>query len=95
MPGSKGHLKYARRPKRPSKYPAKFAKPWLSRNLHAYPRLNGCIYVYPTVEWEKVEEKLRNLLRNDPTNLYYLRATLTNTADVQMDNQGRITIPLI
>jgi MraZ protein len=94
MAGFKGSFKYAVDQKGRVNIPAKFRKSPGALESYTLTRgLNGCLYVYPTEEWDKIEEKLRTLLRNDPTNLYYLRATLTNTADVQMDNQGRITVP--
>jgi MraZ protein len=94
MAGFKGSFKYTVDQKGRINIPAKFRKTSEALETYVITRgLNSCLYVYPTEEWDKIEEKLRTLLRNDPTNLYYLRATLSNAADVQLDRQGRITIP--
>jgi len=94
MAGFKGTFKYSVDQKGRLNIPAKFRKtPGLPESYTITRGLNGCLYVYPAEEWDKVEEKLRLLTRNDPTNLYYVRATLAKAADVQTDTQGRITIP--
>jgi MraZ protein len=94
MAGFKGSFKYAVDQKGRINIPAKFRKTTGALETYTITRgLNGCLYVYPTEEWDIIEGKLRTLLRNDPTNLYYLRATLSNAADVQLDRQGRITVP--
>ena len=55
--------------------------------------LEGCLFLYPTEEWEKVEEKLRALPFTQSHNRYFSRLLLSNASDVWVDKQGRIAIP--
>ena len=94
MAGFKGSFKHSIDQKGRINIPAKFRKAPGTAETYVVTRgLNFCLYVYPTDEWDKVEEKLRSLSQNDPNALYYLRATLSNAADVQVDRQGRINLP--
>jgi len=52
-----------------------------------------CIEVYPLQEWEKKEEKLRNLPPFDKDVLEFLRAQFALAFDCCMDRSGRILIP--
>lgn len=94
MAGFKGSFKHSVDQKGRINIPAKFRKaPGTAENYVITRGLNSCLNVYPSDEWDKVEEKLRSLAQNDPNALYYLRATLANAADVQVDKQGRINLP--
>ena len=74
--------------------PAKYRRsPGMAENYTIIRGLNNCLYVFPEDEWVKVEEELKTRTKTDPNALYYLRITLANAADVQVDRQGRITIP--
>ena len=53
----------------------------------------GARWIEGPVIAEKSEQKLRSLAQTDPNALYYIRATLANAADVQVDRQGRIMVP--
>jgi len=78
--------------------PAKFRRPVGTMETYVItPGLNGCLNVFPEEEWNKAQEKLKALGRNNPDNVYYLRATLSRSFVVQADTQGRITLsaPLI
>ena len=94
MAGFKGSYKHSVDQKGRINIPAKFRRaPETAESFVITRGLNQCLYVYPIDEWDKVEEKLRSLAQTDPNALYYLRATLANAADVQVDRQGRITLP--
>jgi MraZ protein len=94
LAGFKGSFKYAIDQKGRINIPAKFRRTPGTAEAYTITRgLNSCLYIFPIDEWEKVETKLRSLAQTDPNALYYLRATLANAADVQVDRQGRITIP--
>ncbi len=94
MAGFKGSFQHSVDQKGRINIPAKFRKaPGTAESYVITRGLNSCLYVYPSEEWDKVEEKLRSLAQNDPNALYYLRATLANAADVQVDKQGRINLP--
>jgi MraZ protein len=94
LAGFKGSYKHSIDQKGRINIPAKFRRaPGTAENYVVTRGLNTCLYVFPVDEWEKVESKLRSLAQTDPNALYYLRATLANAADVQVDRQGRITLP--
>ncbi|RKX19289.1 MAG: division/cell wall cluster transcriptional repressor MraZ [Candidatus Zixiibacteriota bacterium] len=94
LAGFKGSYKHIIDQKGRINIPAKFRRaPGTPESYVVTRGLNGCLYVFPVDEWEKVEVKLRSLKQTDPDALYYLRKTLPNTNDVQVDKQGRINIP--
>ncbi len=55
--------------------------------------LEGCLFLYPTEEWKKIEEKLKALPFTQSHNRYFTRLLLSNASDVLLDKQGRISIP--
>lgn len=94
MSGFKGSFRHTIDHKGRINIPAKFRRaPGTAENYTITRGLNACLYIYPIDEWEKVEQKLRSLAQTDPNALYYIRATLANAADVQVDRQGRIMVP--
>lgn len=94
MAGFKGSYRHTVDQKGRINIPAKFRRAPDTPESYVITRgLNRCLYVFPVDEWEKVELRLRSLKQTDPNALYYLRETLSNAADVQVDRQGRINIP--
>ena len=55
--------------------------------------LDGCLFLYPKVEWEGVKEKLRKLSFLKANNRRFTRKFLAKCYDVEIDTQGRIKIP--
>lgn len=53
---------------------------------------DGCIFVYPKDEWEKKEEKLRNLQGDLEEHRFYEREFFPNSEDVKIDRAGRLII---
>lgn len=53
---------------------------------------DGCIFIYPKEEWEKQEEKLRNLKVDLVEHRFYEREFFSNSEDVRIDRAGRLTI---
>lgn len=52
----------------------------------------NCLSIYPMDEWEKLEEKLRNIPKNNKVGQMFVR-NLTSGADYcELDKQGRILI---
>ena len=49
--------------------------------------------LYPETAWRDVEERLRNLLRNDPDARSWVMQLLANAVEVSPDSQGRILVP--
>ena len=52
-----------------------------------------CLFVYPLDEWNKLEEKLRNLSAYDPEHRHFIRTLLELAVECQLDAQSRISIP--
>lgn len=56
---------------------------------------DGCIFIYPKEEWEKQEEKLRNLTVDLEEHRFYEREFYPKSDDVKIDRAGRLTIPQV
>ncbi|MFQ6674140.1 MAG: division/cell wall cluster transcriptional repressor MraZ, partial [Fidelibacterota bacterium] len=54
--------------------------------------LDPCVVAYPVVEWQKVEERLRNLSSASRMYRSFIRATVRYATPVTLDKQGRIQI---
>ena len=57
------------------------------------PGLDGCLALYPLDEWRQTDERLRGLPAGDERARRFKRMLLVNAADVQVDAQGRVTLP--
>ena len=55
--------------------------------------LDGCLFFYPMVEWNKLEERLRALPMTNQGARAFTRLFLAGAQDVEMDKQSRVTIP--
>ncbi|MCK4545948.1 MAG: division/cell wall cluster transcriptional repressor MraZ [Candidatus Eisenbacteria sp.] len=55
--------------------------------------LDGCLYVFPHVEWTEIERRLRERPRFDKTTRNFIREIMSNAAPTDLDAQGRIPIP--
>ena len=49
--------------------------------------------LYPESAWREVEDRLRNLLRNDPKARRWVMGVLSSAVEVSPDSQGRILVP--
>ena len=58
--------------------------------LHAYAE---SLALYPQEEWRGVEERLRDLLKHQPSMRLGVLSALSNATEVMPDAQGRILIP--
>ena len=54
--------------------------------------LDGCLFLYPSAEWQKFVEKLQQLPSNQNTRRIQ-RQFLSNAMEVSLDKQGRMLIP--
>ncbi|GAB2997665.1 division/cell wall cluster transcriptional repressor MraZ [Psychrosphaera aestuarii] len=52
-----------------------------------------CLLLYPLVEWEDIEFKLRQLSSMNPHERRVQRVLLGNAHEVDMDKSGRILVP--
>ena len=55
--------------------------------------LDGCLYAYPIDEWQKFEEKLKNLPLTNRDARAFVRFFVAGATEVETDKQGRGLIP--
>ena len=55
--------------------------------------LEGCLFVFAADEWQKIEDKLRNLSFTQANARLFIRMLLSQATDAELDRQGRITLP--
>lgn len=55
--------------------------------------LDGCLYAYPTKEWEILEEKLKKLPITNKDARSFVRFFFSGACEVETDKQGRGLIP--
>ncbi len=55
--------------------------------------LDGCLCVYPQIEWTKLEEKLRSLPLTNKSARTITRFLVSGAATCELDKQGRILVP--
>lgn len=55
--------------------------------------MDGCLFLYPMEEWQKMEEKLKSLPMSNTNARAFARFFLAGAHDVELDKQFRITIP--
>ncbi len=55
--------------------------------------LDNCLSVYTVEEWEKLSEKLSALPLTNPASRAFARLMLAGATQVNIDKQGRITLP--
>lgn len=72
--------------------PAKFRQE-LGERFVITKGLDGCLFVYPLGEWEKVEIKLRQLPVNKKDARTFERFFFSGAVECEMDSQGRVLIP--
>lgn len=56
--------------------------------------LDGCLFVYSNVEWQKLVEKLKNLPFTKKDARSFLRFFLSGATNCTLDKQGRMIIPI-
>ncbi len=55
--------------------------------------LDGCLFLYPTDEWNVIVERLKNLPLGKPEVRAFARFFLSAATEAEIDKQGRIVIP--
>jgi len=55
--------------------------------------LNNCIFLYPRVEWRKIQDRFDNFAFAHEDANYFMRRLMFNTHEVSPDTQGRFQIP--
>ena len=73
--------------------PAKF-RDLLGEHFVVTKGLDGCLWVFPTDEWDTFYEKLRSLPVTKKDVRAFVRNFMANALDAELDKQGRILLPL-
>ena len=55
--------------------------------------LDGCLYIYPAEEWQKLQEKLKTLPLSNRDARAFVRFFFAGACEVEIDKQGRGLIP--
>jgi MraZ protein len=72
--------------------PAKFREA-LGEHFIVTKGLDHCLFVYPPVEWNILEEKLRALPFTQPDVRAFVRFFFSGATECELDKQGRILLP--
>ena len=72
--------------------PAQFRRQLTAEDLYLTVGMEGCLVLYPSHRWQKLEDELLNLPRNRETR-FLVRSLAHNLRAVSVDSQGRISIP--
>lgn len=72
--------------------PAKF-RPDLSKGAVVTRGLDNALVIYPMDEWQKLATKLSELPMSQANSRAFSRLMLSGAMDVELDKQGRISIP--
>ena len=92
----RGRYEYTIDPKGRVSIPSRFREQLSESGLESVVITNysGCIYAYPAVEWEKIEEKLAAKVSSvHQKKNAFVRFFLGGAVEVTPDKQGRILIP--
>jgi MraZ protein len=79
-------------PKKRLALPAKFRKE-LGKKVVLTNGLDGCLFVYPVKEWEKVAEKIAGLPMGQADTRGFGRFMLAGAVETDIDAIGRILVP--
>ena len=73
--------------------PAKF-RGQLEGGAYMARGLDGCVCVYPTDEWERVSNNMRELATRGTQERQAARSFFAGAAEVSPDRQGRVPVPV-
>lgn len=79
-------------PKKRLSMPAKFRKE-IGKKVVITHGLDGCLFVYPLGQWEKVTQKLTELPMGQADTRGFSRFMLAGAVETDVDANGRILIP--
>lgn len=79
-------------PKKRLALPAKFRKE-LGKKVVLTNGLDGCLFIYPIKEWEKVAEKIAGLSMGQADTRGFGRFMLAGAVETDVDAIGRILVP--
>ncbi len=52
-----------------------------------------CLHIYPQEEWNRLEEKVRQLPKMQEEVRFFMRRVIASAQEMEIDKQGRILIP--
>ena len=90
-----GEYKYALDSKGRINIPSKFRQCLSLDNQETFilsRGLDSCIYVYPLVVWQEIEENIRKLSSISKTNRLFIRDIVRYASPTKYDKQGRISL---
>ena len=96
MSSFKGLYQYSLDSKGRVNIPARFRKvlcPEAQETFVITRGLEGCLFVYPLDEWNRIEKKLKNLSMTQKDNRLFVRLLISHATEVAYDRQGRIAVP--
>lgn len=72
--------------------PARF-RPKLAEGLVVTRGLDGCLFVFPMADWERLAERIGALPMTQAGARQFQRLMFSGATDCQLDGQGRIGLP--
>ena len=90
-----GEYKYSLDAKGRINIPSKFRNALSQDNDQSMVATRGmdkCIWVYPLVSWQLIEEELKKLSSLSTINRAFIRNTVRHASIMQLDKQGRIPL---
>ncbi len=90
-----GEYSYALDAKGRVNIPAKFRNVLTADNDQSFVITRGmdpCVWVYPIIVWQSIEDELRKLSSLSQVNRSFVRSTVRYASSVQYDKQGRIAV---
>lgn len=54
---------------------------------------DNCLHIYPQEEWQRLEDKVRQLPSMDEAVKYFKRRVVASAQEVELDKQGRVLVP--
>jgi MraZ protein len=78
--------------KKRTSLPSKFRKE-IGRKVVITPGLDGCLFMYPASNWQKIAEKLAGLGTAQADRRSFNRFMLAGAVEVEVDSVGRVLIP--
>ncbi len=75
--------------------PAKFRQSLSKKNQNTFVATRGqdpCVWIYPLIEWKKIEDELRNLSSVSGVHRTFIRQIARSATPSTCDKQGRIMI---
>ena len=90
-----GEYSYALDAKGRVNIPAKFRNVLTADNDQTFVITRGmdpCVWVYPIIVWQSIEDELRKLSSLSKVNRSFVRSTVRYASSVQYDKQGRIAV---